>query len=74
MSIILYSTGCPKCKILKQKLDSKNITYSVCDSVDDMLALGIMQVPILSIDGELYDFCRANEWVNHYQTGEGAKQ
>ena len=25
-------------------------------------------------DTRMLDFCRANEWVNHYQTGEGAKQ
>lgn len=70
MNIVLYSTDCPKCKILKQKLDSKSIRYTVCDSVDDMLALGIMQVPVLSVEEELYGFQQANEWVNHYQTEE----
>lgn len=37
MNVILYSTGCPRCKILKSKLDKKGITYSVVDDVDKML-------------------------------------
>ena len=27
--INLYSTGCPKCTVLKKKLDSKNIKYNI---------------------------------------------
>ena len=29
-----------------------------------MLSLGISQVPMLSVDGTLYDFSAANKWVN----------
>ncbi len=61
---ILYSTGCPKCKILKQKLDDKGVVYRVVDSVDTMLAMGITVVPVLSLDGELLDFSEAVQWVN----------
>jgi 5'(3')-deoxyribonucleotidase/glutaredoxin len=64
MTVILYSTGCPRCKVLKQKLDNSGVQYTVNDSVDDMLALGIAQVPVLSIDGELLPFAKAIEWVN----------
>ena len=62
--VILYSTGCPKCRVLKQKLDSKSIQYKEENSVDVMLSLGIMQVPVLSVDGKLLLFAQANEWVN----------
>lgn len=62
--VILYSTGCPKCRVLKQKLDSKSIHYAEENSVDVMLSLGIMQVPVLSVDGKLLSFSEANEWVN----------
>lgn len=62
--IVLYSTGCPKCKILKQKLDNKNVEYRECDSVDEMLEIGITQVPVLSVDGELFPFAAANDWIN----------
>lgn len=62
--ITLYSTGCPKCRVLKHKLDGKSIQYTEETSVDTMLSLGITQVPVLSVDGELLPFAQANEWVN----------
>lgn len=64
MNIILYSTGCPKCNILKKKLDAKSIVYTEENSVDKMLAMGINQVPVLSVDDELLAFVQANEWIN----------
>lgn len=70
MNIVLYSTGCPKCKVLKQKLDSKAITYTENNTVADMMALGITQVPVLAVDGELFSFSLANEWVNQYHVEE----
>lgn len=70
MNLILYSTNCPKCNVLKKKLDSKSIQYIENHSVEEMLALGITQAPVLSVDGELLDFPRANEWVNQNQTKE----
>lgn len=62
-NIILYSTNCPKCKILKEKLNDKHITYTIHDSVQEMLDLGITNVPVLSIDGNLLDFSAAVRWV-----------
>lgn len=59
---ILYSTGCPRCEILKKKLDAKGIPYVENRSVDDMNALGIEQVPVL---GVLCTFAEANEWINN---------
>ena len=64
MDVILYSNGCPRCRVLKQKLDAKSITYAEENSVDKMLAMGISQVPVLCVDGELLSFGQANEWVN----------
>ena len=62
--VILYSTNCPKCQVLKKKLGSKSVQYTVETSVDAMLSLGITQVPVLSVDGRLLSFAQANEWVN----------
>lgn len=64
MDIIFYSTDCPKCKILKKKLDSKNLTYSLVDDVDAMLDLGLMSAPALSVDGKLMDFSNAINFIN----------
>ena len=64
--IILYSTEtCPKCKVLKTKLDNKNIQYEVNMDVKEMRALKIFSVPVLSIDGKLYNFSEANDWINN---------
>lgn len=63
-SIILYSTGCPRCDVLKDKLDTKAISYSVNNSVDEMTELGISEVPVLSINGQLLKFKEAVNWVN----------
>lgn len=62
--IKLYTTHCPKCKILKKKLDELNIEYDIIEDVDIMLELGMSQVPILEIDGVRLDFTEANNWVN----------
>ena len=64
MSIILYSTGCPKCKVLKSKLMDKNIEFVEKTSVEEMTGLGITQVPVLMVNGELLEFKRAIDWVN----------
>lgn len=63
---ILYSTDCPKCKVLRQKLDEAGFRYTENNSVEEMLALGITQVPVLSIDGEMYDFTQAVKLANTY--------
>lgn len=64
-NIILYSTGCPRCDVLKDKLDSKAVSYSVNNSVDEMTELGISEVPVLSVNGQLMKFKEAVEWVNN---------
>lgn len=65
MSIILYSTGCPKCKVLKNKLVDKNIDFTENNSTVEMMSIGITQVPVLSVDGTLLDFKDAVSWVNN---------
>ena len=62
--VILYSTGCPKCQVLKNKLDSENISYELFDNKDKMIDKGFTNVPILEVDGEIMDFKRAVEWIN----------
>lgn len=62
--IILYSTGCPKCQILKNKLSDKQISYIENNNIDEMLQLNISQVPVLSVNGTLYSFRQAVELIN----------
>lgn len=63
--LMLYSTGCPKCRVLKKKLDEREMQYQENTSVEEMLSLGITSVPILCIDGQMMDFTSAVEWINN---------
>lgn len=63
-TIVLYSIGCPKCNVLEKKLSAKGIEYSVCSNTDDMKTLGITDVPVLSVGGQLMEFKEAVIWVN----------
>lgn len=69
--IILYSTNCPKCKILEQKLKSKNIKYSEFTDVDKMIEMGFSVMPMLEVDGVIMDFGTANKWINEFNETKG---
>lgn len=71
MKIILYSTHCPQCNVLKQKLDKKNISYEEINNIDTMIAKGYMSAPILEIDGQTYEFKQAIKWVNSIKNNKG---
>ncbi len=62
--ITLYSNGCPKCQILKKKLDAKGINYTTVTDVNEMLAKGLNLMPVLQANEQLLDFAQAVEWVN----------
>lgn len=64
--VVLYSTGCPKCKILEQKLDMKNIEYEKTNDVSELVKMGFTSAPVLKIDNEYLEFKAANEWINEY--------
>ena len=62
--VILYSTGCPKCKILEAKLKEKHIDFEEFTDKDEMIAMGFKEVPWLKIDGKLLNFAEAVKWLN----------
>lgn len=64
MNVILYSTGCPKCTILKKKLEQAGIKYETVSDVDLMEQKGFMSLPMLEVDGEVKDFGNAVRWAN----------
>jgi len=64
MNVILYTIHCPKCDILEQKLNMKNISFTICEDVSVMQAKGIDAVPVLEVDGNLLGFSDAVKWVN----------
>ena len=64
MSVILYTTRCPKCMILEKKLKLKNIEYVENTDTGLMIAKGFETTPMLEVDGEIMNFVTANTWIN----------
>jgi len=49
--MIVYSLPtCGQCKVLKKKLENKNISFTVVENIEKMLELGIQGVPVLQLD------------------------
>lgn len=65
MELIMYTTGCPKCKVLASKLNAKGVKYETCTDTSIMESKGIETLPVLSVDGELLEFSDAVKWVNN---------
>lgn len=64
--VILYTTNCPKCKVLETKLNEKNITYTEETDLEVMQQKGFSMAPMLEVNGEIYDFSKAIQWVKNY--------
>lgn len=62
-NIILYEHGCPRCKVLKSKLDQKNIKYETVNDIELMQEKGFLEAPKLEVDGVVMGFKEAVDWV-----------
>lgn len=62
---VLYTTHCPKCNVLKEKLDAANIQYCEVDNVDEIAAKGIDAVPVLQVGNIMMSFSTAIEWIKN---------
>lgn len=65
--VTFYSTHCPKCNILEKKLKAANIDYTENNDVDVMLSKGLRTAPALEVDGEIYTFTQAIEWLKNQE-------
>ena len=64
--MIVYSLPtCGQCKVLKKKLENKNISFTVVENIEEMLELGIQGVPVLQLDdGTKLIQTSAIKWVD----------
>lgn len=64
---VLYSTGCPKCRVLQAKLDNKGIDYMVINEenvvIDTCKNVGADSLPLLEVEGKYLNFSEAIRWV-----------
>lgn len=57
--------GCPKCKVLKLKMEQKGMQYQECQDLDDLIKLGFTSLPVLrTMGGQLMTFEEAVKFVN----------
>jgi len=59
----LYSNNCPKCKILKKELDSRNINYELISDIDEMKSKYVISLPTLELNGNLLTFKEALDYA-----------
>lgn len=63
MKVVFYSTHCPQCNVLKQKLIQKDISFEEINDIDLMTQKGFMSAPVLEVDDVVYDFIEAVKWI-----------
>lgn len=68
--VTLYTTHCPKCKVIEKKLAQKDIQYVEVADVQKMTQLGFHSAPVLEVDGRIYNFKEANTWINEQKGRE----
>lgn len=61
--VVLYEHGCPRCKVLKMKLDQSGIEYENVNDIEVMKAKGFAEAPKLEVDGVVMNFKEAVEWI-----------
>lgn len=67
--ITLYSTHCPKCNVLKAKLDQAGINYFEENDVKKMTKKGFLSAPMLEVDERVMDFGEAIKWLGEHKSG-----
>jgi len=64
--MIVYSTGCPNCEILKKKLADKNVDFTLVENKDEVIKVaeefGITNVPFMV---EVYNFSESIDYINN---------
>lgn len=61
--IKLYSTNCPKCKVLETKLEQQGIDFLIETDLTKPINMGYMEAPLLEINDEIYNFSQAIKWL-----------
>lgn len=65
--ITLYTTHCPRCNTIEKKLALKGIEYEEVSDPEVIEAKGVKSIPTLEVDGTMYPFKEANDFINRYR-------
>lgn len=67
MNVVLYSTGCRRCKIIEEMLIRAHISYSVCSDKTVFEELNFIDAPHLQVGDKIMNFSEAFKWIyNNY--------
>lgn len=58
-NVILYTTHCPRCLILANKLKEKGIAYTEFTDKNKMLEMGMDMMPVLQVGNKRYNYKEA---------------
>ena len=68
--VIVYSTHCPKCKVLEKKLELANIDFEIVDDLDIMREIGMHSAPALQVnENTILNFKEALTWIKEKNNG-----
>ena len=68
--IKMLTTHCPRCVVLKKKLDAKNVQYEEITDEKVIESYGVDFVPALVLDEDtILDYNASIMWVNSYYGG-----
>ena len=65
-NVILYSNGCPKCKVLKNLLNMLKIRYTEITELEEKR---FILMPILEVDNNIMNFPQAIKWIHKNKGG-----
>lgn len=65
MEIIIFSNGCPRCEVLKTKMDNANLNYKTSTDFQEIIDRGFETLPVLKVNNEYLDFVGAVKWINN---------
>lgn len=66
MTVKLYTTHCPRCKVIEKKLAQKEIEYTEITDQEEMIKLGFKSAPVLEVNDKVFNFGDANRWLMNY--------
>ena len=64
MNVKFYTTHCPKCVILEEKLKEKKIKYEVVTDEKIMMEKGFKTMPNLEVDGKIMNYLESVKFLN----------
>ena len=62
--LVLYTNGCPRCKVLEMKLGNARVEFVKCEDIQELINKGFKTAPMLEVDGQLFDFNAAIDYIN----------